>query len=128
MDGRLCARYGGTRPCCLCPLQHERAREGCGAATPLSEDDDSGRASSARSPGRLPAVTEPPEQFRALVADKDGDAIRRSLTDLSPADLHDGDVTIKVGWSSVNYKDALAVSPKGRVARAYPLVPGIDLA
>jgi acrylyl-CoA reductase (NADPH) len=76
----------------------------------------------------LPAVTDPPEQFRALVADKDGDDIRRSLTDLSPADLPDGDVTIKVGWSSVNYKDALAVSPKGRVAQAYPLVPGIDLA
>jgi acrylyl-CoA reductase (NADPH) len=76
----------------------------------------------------LPAVTEPPEQFRALLADKDGDDVRRSLTDLSPADLPDGDVTIKVGWSSVNYKDALAVSPKGRVAQTYPLVPGIDLA
>jgi putative YhdH/YhfP family quinone oxidoreductase len=37
-------------------------------------------------------------------------------------------VTVRVGWSSVNYKDALAVSPKGRVAKGYPLVPGIDLA
>ena len=69
-----------------------------------------------------------PEQFRALVADKDGDDVRRSLTDLTPADLPDGEVTIRVGWSSVNYKDALAVSPKGRVAKGYPLVPGIDLA
>jgi acrylyl-CoA reductase (NADPH) len=73
-------------------------------------------------------VTEPPESFRALVADKDGDDVRRSLTELSPGDLPEGEVTIRVAWSSVNYKDALAVSPKGRVARAYPLVPGIDLA
>jgi putative YhdH/YhfP family quinone oxidoreductase len=73
-------------------------------------------------------VTQPPESFRALVADKDGDDVRRSLTDLSPADLPEGDVTVRVGWSSVNYKDALAVSPKGQVARMYPLVPGIDLA
>ena len=72
-------------------------------------------------------MTEPPEQFRALVADKDGDDVRRALTDLSPGDLPEGDVTVKVGWSSVNYKDALAVSPKGRVAKGYPLVPGIDL-
>src|ERR671932_2337023 len=73
-------------------------------------------------------VTDVPEQFRALVADKDGDDVRRSLTDLSASDLPDGEVTIRVGWSSVNYKDALAVSPKGRVAKGYPLVPGIDLA
>jgi acrylyl-CoA reductase (NADPH) len=73
-------------------------------------------------------MTEPPEQFRALVADKDGDDVRRSLTDLSSGDLPEGEVTIRVGWSSVNYKDALAVSPKGRVAQSYPLVPGIDLA
>jgi acrylyl-CoA reductase (NADPH) len=73
-------------------------------------------------------VTEPPDTFRALVADKDGDDVRRSLTQLSPGDLPEGEVTIKVGWSSVNYKDALAVSPKGRVAQSYPLVPGIDLA
>jgi acrylyl-CoA reductase (NADPH) len=73
-------------------------------------------------------VTSVPEQFRALVADRDGDDVRRSLRDLSPADLPEGEVTVRVGWSSVNYKDALAVSPKGRVAQAYPLVPGIDLA
>src|SRR3954451_25402598 len=74
------------------------------------------------------AVTDVPQQFRALVADKDGDDVRRSLTELSAGDLPEGEVTVRVGWSSVNYKDALAVSPKGRVARGYPLVPGIDLA
>src|SRR3954467_9166251 len=74
------------------------------------------------------AVTDVPQQFRALVADKDGDDVRRSLTELSAGDLPEGEVTVRVGWSSVNYKDALAVSPKGRVAKGYPLVPGIDLA
>lgn len=42
--------------------------------------------------------------------------------------LPPGDVEIRVGYSSVNYKDALAVTPKGGVARAYPLIPGIDVA
>jgi acrylyl-CoA reductase (NADPH) len=73
-------------------------------------------------------VTETPNRFRALVADKDDDGVSRALRDLSPDDLPAGDVTVRVGWSSVNYKDALAVSPKGRVAKTYPLVPGIDLA
>jgi acrylyl-CoA reductase (NADPH) len=67
-------------------------------------------------------------RFRALVAERDGDEVRRELRELSADDLPDGDVTIRVGWSSVNYKDALAVTPKGQVARISPLVPGIDLA
>jgi acrylyl-CoA reductase (NADPH) len=73
-------------------------------------------------------VTEVPSRFRALLAERDDDEVRRGLRDLTPDDLPDGDVTVRVGWSSVNYKDALAVSPTGRVAKTYPLVPGIDLA
>ena len=53
---------------------------------------------------------------------------RRELRDLDADDLPDGEVTVRVDWSSVNYKDALAVSPKGRVAQISPLVPGVDLA
>ena len=68
------------------------------------------------------------DNFKALVADQDGDDVKRELRDLSPDDLPEGDVTVRVGWSSVNYKDALAVSPKGQVAKGYPLVPGIDVA
>jgi putative YhdH/YhfP family quinone oxidoreductase len=67
-------------------------------------------------------------RFRALVAEKDGDEVRRELRELTEEDLPEGDVTVRVAWSSVNYKDALAVSPKGNVARISPLVPGIDLA
>jgi acrylyl-CoA reductase (NADPH) len=73
-------------------------------------------------------VTDVPNRFRALLAERDDDEVRRGLRDLTPDDLPDGDVTVRVGWSSVNYKDALAVSAKGRVAKTYPLVPGIDLA
>ena len=73
-------------------------------------------------------MTEVPNRFRALLAEQDGDDVRRELRELEPGDLPEGDVTVRVGWSSVNYKDALAVSPKGRVAKGYPLVPGIDLA
>src|SRR4051812_5209077 len=78
--------------------------------------------------GRVHAMAPIPETFRALVAEqRDGD-VDRGFRELSPDELPEGDVTVRVRFSSVNYKDALAVSPKGRVARTSPLVPGIDLA
>lgn len=46
---------------------------------------------------------------------------------LHPDQLGEGDVTIRVHWSSVNYKDGLATRPEGKVARIDPLVPGVDL-
>ena len=66
--------------------------------------------------------------FRALVVDKQGDGVSLSEQDWTEADLLPGEVMIRVAYSSVNYKDALAVRADGRVARRYPLVPGIDLA
>jgi acrylyl-CoA reductase (NADPH) len=70
-----------------------------------------------------------PASFRAYVVDKpEGAAFTRGLRTLTPADLPPGEVTIRVGWSSVNFKDGLAVREDGRVARSYPLIPGIDLA
>jgi len=69
-----------------------------------------------------------PDSFRALVAEKQDDDVARGLQDLRAEDLPDGDTVVRVDWSSVNYKDALAVSPKGRVAQISPLVPGVDLA
>jgi acrylyl-CoA reductase (NADPH) len=67
------------------------------------------------------------DDFKALVAERDGDEVKRELRTLGEGDLPEGDVLIRVQWSSVNYKDALAVSPKGQVAKTSPLVPGIDL-
>src|SRR5439155_17208319 len=68
------------------------------------------------------------DRFAAFTAEKSDDGFRRGVTELSLADLPDDDVLVDVEWSSVNYKDALAASEKGRVARISPLVPGIDLA
>ena len=65
--------------------------------------------------------------FRALLARQDGDVVTASIETLDMADLPPGDVTIRVAYSSVNYKDALALTAGGGVVRDYPLVPGIDL-
>jgi acrylyl-CoA reductase (NADPH) len=51
-----------------------------------------------------------------------------AYTTLTEADLMDGDVTVAVEWSGVNYKDGLALTGKGPVVRRFPLVPGIDFA
>ena len=66
--------------------------------------------------------------YRAFVVNKSGDDFTAGLTTLSESDLPAGDVTIRVEWSSLNYKDGLATSPTGRVIRNYPMTPGIDLA
>ena len=67
------------------------------------------------------------DTFQALVARQDGDRITASVETLSPSDLPPGEVTIRVLYSSVNFKDALALTPGGGVVRNYPIVPGIDL-
>lgn len=67
-------------------------------------------------------------QFAALVARENDGAITLAQESVDESFLPDGGVTIKVAYSSVNFKDALAVTPKGGVVRDYPIVPGIDLA
>src|SRR5688572_4589151 len=73
-----------------------------------------------------------PASFRAYVAkrvDDDGTPrIDRGVRDFAAADLPAGEVEIRVGWSSVNFKDGLATRIDGKVARIDPLIPGIDLA
>ena len=66
--------------------------------------------------------------FKALVATQNGDAISTRVTDMAEQDLMPGDVTVAVEYSTVNYKDALAVSGRGGIIKQFPLVPGIDLA
>ena len=67
------------------------------------------------------------DTFQALVAHQDGDRITATVETLRPDDLPPGEVTIRVHYSSVNFKDALALTPGGGVVRDYPIVPGIDL-
>jgi acrylyl-CoA reductase (NADPH) len=67
--------------------------------------------------------------FRAIVIDKTGDGKQAMrFADLSETDLMEGDVTVKVSHSTVNYKDGLAITGKAPIARRFPLVPGIDFA
>ncbi|MBD0324673.1 MAG: alcohol dehydrogenase catalytic domain-containing protein, partial [Aldersonia sp.] len=66
--------------------------------------------------------------FSAMVARESDGTIALAAEQVGDDFLPPGEVTIKVHYSSVNYKDALAVTPKGGVVRNYPIVPGIDLA
>jgi acrylyl-CoA reductase (NADPH) len=67
------------------------------------------------------------DNFQALMARQDGDRITTAVETLTSSDLPSGEVTIRVLYSSVNFKDALALTPSGGVVRNYPIVPGIDL-
>lgn len=62
------------------------------------------------------------------MATRSDDGFRRGVAEFEPSDLPADGVLIDVEWSSVNYKDALASTPEGRVARISALIPGIDLA
>ena len=66
--------------------------------------------------------------FKAIVIDKaeSGQSVR--LTDFDDKDLMDGDVTVHVEWSTVNYKDGLAVTGKAPVVRRFPMIAGVDFA
>src|SRR6201990_94904 len=67
------------------------------------------------------------DNFQAIVARKNDDRIDCTVETLKESDLPPGEVTIRVAYSSVNFKDALAVTPNGGVVRDYPIVPGVDL-
>lgn len=66
--------------------------------------------------------------FKALLTTKPGDAIATHLVDFKDEDLMPGDVTVVIEYSTVNYKDALALSGRSPVIRQFPLIPGIDFA
>jgi acrylyl-CoA reductase (NADPH) len=66
--------------------------------------------------------------FRAILIEKDEQGHRASLQQLDEAQLPAGDVLVQVSHSTLNYKDALAITGKGPVVRQFPMVPGIDLA
>lgn len=66
--------------------------------------------------------------YRAFVVNKTDASFSAEITELDESQLPSGEVTIRVHWSSVNYKDGLASTSNGRVVRNYPMTPGIDLA
>jgi acrylyl-CoA reductase (NADPH) len=66
--------------------------------------------------------------FKAVLIDKAEGKQQVTITSLDEASLPDGDVTVSVQCSTLNYKDALAITGKGPVVKQFPMVPGIDLA
>ncbi len=65
--------------------------------------------------------------FKALVIDKDDTGQSIGFREFDEADLMDGDVTIRVSHSTLNYKDGLALTGKAPVVRRFPMIPGVDL-
>ena len=68
------------------------------------------------------------DRFRALVLEEADDGVAGAIRELGEADLPDGEVTIAVKYSDLNYKDGMILKGIGRLVRNYPHVPGIDLA
>src|SRR5215831_13097031 len=73
------------------------------------------------SSGRLIVAT-----FKAIRIDKADKGTTAALTQFDEAELMDGDVTVAVQWSTLNYKDGLAVTGKAPVVRRFPMIAGID--
>ena len=68
------------------------------------------------------------DSFKALVVDNADESYTASIKDLTTADLPDEPVLVDVSYSTLNYKDGLAVTGKGKIVRNFPMVCGIDLA
>jgi acrylyl-CoA reductase (NADPH) len=66
--------------------------------------------------------------YKAILIERDDQPYRAGLKNLDEAQLPPGDVTVRVDYSTLNYKDALAITGKGPVVRQFPMVPGIDFA
>ncbi|GMM83122.1 MDR family oxidoreductase [Pseudoalteromonas sp. MTN2-4] len=65
--------------------------------------------------------------FKGILINKDEQGYQASVTDIDDKILPDGDVTVRVSHSTLNYKDALAITGKAPVVRTFPMIPGIDL-
>jgi acrylyl-CoA reductase (NADPH) len=67
-----------------------------------------------------------PENFKALVIDNQNEKFTREIKELDQSALKDGNVLVKVDYSSLNYKDAMILNDGGKIVRNFPFVPGID--
>jgi acrylyl-CoA reductase (NADPH) len=66
--------------------------------------------------------------FKGILVEKDGVNYSATLQDIDDSRLPEGDVTVRVAYSTLNYKDGLAITGKSPVVRRFPMIPGIDLA
>ena len=67
--------------------------------------------------------------IKAVMIEKSVDGVQSvSVRDIEDNQLPAGDVTVRVEWSTLNYKDALAITGRGPIVRSFPMVPGVDFA
>jgi acrylyl-CoA reductase (NADPH) len=66
--------------------------------------------------------------FKGILIHKDDNGYRAELSEIDDTQLPEGDVTVRVSHSTLNYKDGLAITGKGPIVRQFPMVPGVDLA
>ena len=66
------------------------------------------------------------EKFKAIVINNQNEKFTRDIKEISTNELKDGNVLVKVDYSSLNYKDAMILKDGGRIVRKFPFVPGID--
>ena len=64
--------------------------------------------------------------FKGILIDKQNDEYKVELAEIDESSLPEGDVGVDIQYSSLNYKDALAISGKSPVVRRFPMIPGID--
>ena len=68
------------------------------------------------------------EKFKAIIIDNQNEKFSREVKEIDASHLKDGNVLVKVDYSSLNFKDALILNDGGRIIRKFPFVPGIDFA
>ena len=66
------------------------------------------------------------DKFKAVVIDNQNEKFTREIKEIEKNDLKDGNVLVKIDYSSLNYKDALILNNGGKIVRKFPFVPGID--
>ena len=66
------------------------------------------------------------DQFKALIINQDGESFTREIKSIDKSFLKHGDVTVKIDYSSLNYKDALILNNGAKLVKEYPHIPGID--
>ncbi|HDC4329334.1 TPA: alcohol dehydrogenase catalytic domain-containing protein, partial [Enterobacter kobei] len=66
--------------------------------------------------------------FKSLLINKTDDRYSTQLAEIAESELPQGDVEVNIDYSSINYKDALAITGRGPIVRHFPMVPGIDFA
>ena len=66
------------------------------------------------------------QKFKAVVIDNQNEKFSREIKEIDTSHLKDGNVLVKVDYSSLNFKDALILNNGGKIVRKFPFVPGID--